>query len=205
MSHVESNHWVEPAQKRSKDKVARILDAARALIVETGSANLKMTEVAKRAGVAVGTLYQFFPASSGLVEKLFAIEMQRVDDEFEAMLHHSQSWSDLLNGIEGLLLQQFEIVKTEPALLILLGASGLNADLQSADFENTKKNAAALTRKMMQLSDTPIDQNTAEALSMLICHLWSSVVRLSLLDQDHEPEVYLAHFKGMIKSYANQV
>lgn len=204
MSYVESTHWVEPAQKRSKDKVARILGAARALIVESGSANLKMTEVAKRAGVAVGTLYQFFPAASGLVEKLFALEMERIDASFRAMLDAAESWAGLMKGVDGLLLQQYETVKSSPALLILLGASGLHADIQKADLENTRSNAAALTKKMVTLSDTPIDRQQVETLAMLICHLWTGVIRLALIDDERDASFYLNHYNGMIGAYAGQ-
>jgi len=205
MSDIANAHWIEPAQKRSKDKVARILDAARALMVETGSANLKMTEVAKRAGVAVGTLYQFFPAASGLVEKLFALEMERIDASFRAMLDAAESWAGLLEGVDALLLQQYETVKSSPALLILLGASGLHADIQKADLENTQGNAAALTEKMVMLSETPIDRQQVETLAMLICHLWTGVIRLALLDEERDASLYLNHYKGMIGAYAEQV
>ncbi len=44
----------------------RILDAARALVAETG-VEATMEEIARRAGVAVGTLYRHFPAKEDLV------------------------------------------------------------------------------------------------------------------------------------------
>ena len=44
-----------------------ILDAARALVAETGT-DTTMEDIARRAGVAVGTLYRHFPAKDDLVE-----------------------------------------------------------------------------------------------------------------------------------------
>lgn len=44
-----------------------ILDAARALVAETGT-DTTMEDIARRAGVAVGTLYRHFPAKNDLVE-----------------------------------------------------------------------------------------------------------------------------------------
>ena len=86
MTDSPSVEWNEPTQARSREKVERIEQAARALLIETGSLDLKMTEVAKRAKVPVGTLYQFFPSRTALVQKLFAIEMQRIDTSVSDML-----------------------------------------------------------------------------------------------------------------------
>ena len=205
MQDAAPENWIEPAQKRSKDKVARILDAARSLIVESGSANVKMTEIAKRAGVAVGTLYQFFPTAPGLVEKLFAVEMEAIDASFHVILDAAQTQDQLLDGVEALLQRQLDIVKSRPVLMILLGAAGLHADIQRADFENTQKNARVLTAKILDLSKSDAALNQVETLSMLICHLWSGVVRLALLDEKHDPQHYLDHFSGMIRAYVREI
>ncbi len=50
-----------PKQKRSREKVERILDSAEALMLERGPENVSTHQVAKHAKVAVGSLYQFFP------------------------------------------------------------------------------------------------------------------------------------------------
>lgn len=50
-----------PKQKRSKEKVERILDSAAQLMTELGPENISTHQVAARAQIAVGSLYQFFP------------------------------------------------------------------------------------------------------------------------------------------------
>ncbi len=49
-----------PAQKRSRERYSRILVAARHVLVDHGFESFTFDEVAKRAGVPIGTLYQFF-------------------------------------------------------------------------------------------------------------------------------------------------
>src|SRR6187200_3383987 len=59
-----------PTQQRSRERVERMLAAATALIAEQGSDALRMSEVAERAGVSIGSLYQFFPDKSAIVGTL---------------------------------------------------------------------------------------------------------------------------------------
>lgn len=49
-----------PAQQRSRERYNRILASARAVLVDVGFESFTFDEVAKRAEVPIGTLYQFF-------------------------------------------------------------------------------------------------------------------------------------------------
>ncbi|ROO85627.1 TetR family transcriptional regulator [Actinocorallia herbida] len=57
-------------QRRSRERVERILDACAELLDEVGSEGLTVTEVARRAGVPSGTVYQFFDGRLGLLRQL---------------------------------------------------------------------------------------------------------------------------------------
>ncbi|GAB2837183.1 TetR/AcrR family transcriptional regulator [Actinoallomurus bryophytorum] len=49
-----------PVQRRSRERVQQILDAASELIVESGLTGLSTRLVAERAGIPVASLYQYF-------------------------------------------------------------------------------------------------------------------------------------------------
>jgi AcrR family transcriptional regulator len=61
----------EPKRERGKQRVAALLDAGAALFAEKGYDGATMTEIAERAGAAIGSLYQFFPSKEALAEALF--------------------------------------------------------------------------------------------------------------------------------------
>jgi AcrR family transcriptional regulator len=72
-----------PTRARGVQRVAELLDAGAALFVESGYETTTMTQIAKRAGASIGSLYQFFPSKEVLAEALFARYVERVASMLE--------------------------------------------------------------------------------------------------------------------------
>ncbi|MFZ5782712.1 MAG: TetR/AcrR family transcriptional regulator [Pseudomonadota bacterium] len=67
-----------PRQARAAETVAAILEAAAQILEAGGLAALTTNAVAERAGVSIGTLYQYFADKSALVTALAQREMEVV-------------------------------------------------------------------------------------------------------------------------------
>src|SRR5687768_12094361 len=88
-----------PAQRRSVERVERMLDECARLLDEVGYEALTTKEVARRAEVPIGTFYQFFPDKQGLVRALALRNLdaflERVTERIaRADLGH---WTDLVD------------------------------------------------------------------------------------------------------------
>lgn len=59
-----------PQQKRSEEKVTRILDAADAIFAKHGISGSNTKLIAQEAGVAVGTIYRYYPDKHALASAL---------------------------------------------------------------------------------------------------------------------------------------
>ena len=67
----------QPQQKRSKERVERILDAAAEIFAEIGYEAATTHAIAARAETAIGSLYQFFPDKLAIFHALELRHMER--------------------------------------------------------------------------------------------------------------------------------
>ena len=74
----------KPAQKRSIHTVEAIFEACIQVLLAGGLERLTTTKVAERAGVSVGTLYQYFPNKESLLSAVLEDYLGAVINEVEA-------------------------------------------------------------------------------------------------------------------------
>lgn len=75
----------KPRQARASVTLDAIFEATIQLLVEGGAQRLTTTRVAERAGVSVGTMYQYFPHKESLVYALNERYLQALADKIEAV------------------------------------------------------------------------------------------------------------------------
>ncbi|MFD8549988.1 TetR family transcriptional regulator [Streptomyces sp. NPDC059649] len=75
-----------PVQRRSAQRLARILDACAELLDETGYEELSTRAVAVRAGVPIGSVYRFFPNKRAMAEALAHRNLDAYADRITARL-----------------------------------------------------------------------------------------------------------------------
>ncbi|MFD7703033.1 TetR family transcriptional regulator [Streptomyces caelestis] len=66
-----------PVQRRSTERLARILDACAALLDEVGYDDLSTRAVAQRAGVPIGSVYRFFGNKRQMADALAQRNLER--------------------------------------------------------------------------------------------------------------------------------
>ena len=72
----------KPRQNRAQVTVDAILDATAHILVRDGYEGLSTNRVAERAGVSIGSLYQYFPGKESLIGEL----LDRYSDEIHTMV-----------------------------------------------------------------------------------------------------------------------
>jgi AcrR family transcriptional regulator len=99
MSTVDLTHPMRADARRNRE---RLLAAALAAFTEHGSDDTSLEEIARRAGVGIGTLYRHFPNRQALLEALYVNEVDEVcrsAAEFEG----TDAWEALSGWFERLI------------------------------------------------------------------------------------------------------
>jgi AcrR family transcriptional regulator len=84
----------QPKQARANDLVAAVLDAAIQVLRSEGAARFTTARVAERAGVSVGSLYQYFPNKASILFRLQSDEWHRTSAMLRDILEDRSATPD---------------------------------------------------------------------------------------------------------------
>ena len=80
----------KPKQARSADLLQAILQAAIQVLAKEGVSRFTTTRVAERAGVSVGSVYQYFPNKASILFRLQSDEWQQTTEMMRGILGDTQ-------------------------------------------------------------------------------------------------------------------
>jgi AcrR family transcriptional regulator len=198
-----------PAQRRSVERVERMLDECALLLDEIGYESLTTKEVARRAEVPIGTFYQFFPDKQGLVRALALRNLEaflgRVSELIAAAeLSH---WTDLVElAIDEFVSMKrstpgFGVVDFGEVLRAPGGPAieGTNRMLDAA-LENNAVVADRLRGLGTDLLGVPLDRGLDRAILVAV-EAADAVLKLAFrVDHDGDPEL-IAECKQLVRRY----
>jgi AcrR family transcriptional regulator len=151
-----------PLRRDAERNRQRILDAARVVFAERGLSG-SHDDIAREAGVGVGTVYRRFPDKEQLIDALFEARIEEIADVARATADHADPWE----GLVGFLMRTQELQSEDRGLKeILLGgtrgaeravaARSLIAPLADQILRRAKD--AGVLRSDLELTDLPLIQ-----------------------------------------------
>ena len=185
-----------PSQQRSRERVERMLAAASVLIAEQGSDAMRMGEVAERAGVSIGSLYQFFPDKRAIVWALaerYTAESQACIAAALADVTDAESlrraFSELVDIYYGLFL-------AEPVMRDIWSGTQADKALRELELADSRASGAFLAAVLKRLR--PEDDAAAlEAMAFLVWQLGETAVRLAVAVGRAEGDGFVETYKRM--------
>ena len=185
-----------PTQKRSQERVERILDVSKEIIAEAGSDTMRMSEVAARAGISIGSLYQYFPDKASIIRVL----AERYNDVCYAYIAEGlagvESIADLTGAFAALFDLYYQVFLDEPAMRDIWSGTQADKALRAIDLDNCHRNGELLAAAITRVKPG-VDAARVEHVSFLIMHLGDAAMRLAISVERPEGDRLVEAFKAM--------
>jgi len=146
----------QPRQARSQVTVDAVFEATIQVLLNDGPQRLTTTRVADRAGVSVGTLYQYYPNKQALLYAVLLRHLARVEETVAAAaraMHHAPLAAMVAAVVEAFVRAKTERIEEARALYAV--ASGLDS-VELVKMVG-KRNRAAISAMLATASDALFD------------------------------------------------
>ena len=189
-----------PRQQRSRERVEAILNAAKQLIEEKGSAGLKIQDIAARAGVTASSMYQYFPNKAAIIHALAQHYLDKVNEMLQlALKEKPQTLEQCAQTLEFLFEQFHQLYCHDPVIRDIWVSTAADKNMQNMDIEDSRRNAALLFEHFRDVFPEAHWQRL-ERMLFLAMHLSGSTIRLALSVDQEEGHDLIAIAKHMISS-----
>lgn len=178
-----------------------MLDACAEIVDEIGYDGLTTTLLAERAGVAIGSVYQFFPDKRAVVQALAHRNLERyltrLSERFDAgELTH---WWD---GLDAAIDEYIHMHRTMPGFRTLHFGDVVDLHLLDDVLDNNAVIASELQRVLV--AQGVADTDRLRFLLMIVVEVADALTNLAFRrDPDGDSEV-LAETKGLVRDYLQQ-
>jgi AcrR family transcriptional regulator len=170
-----------PKQTRSKASFEAIIDASAQLLRASPYEALTTNHIAERAGVSIGTLYEFFPNKEAIIAALTARLMKRlVENMQEAFIAASRL--DAWNGVAHLTGQAVNAIAADRVVFhVLLRQISFVQHLPVVEEARTAMTALAQTIRVQagDALDLPMPEQDAWLIAQM---LYNTILEIAFLD-----------------------
>ena len=191
-----------PAQQRSRERYSRILVAARRVLVDHGFESFTFDEVAKRAGVPIGTLYQFFANKYVLICELdredtaaTVAELQRFATQVPTL-----QWPDILDELIEHLADMWRADPSRRAVWHAVQSTPATRATAAA----TEQPVLALLGEVLTPLAPTTDATARRVIAGLLVHTLVSLLNYSVHDETSSEEEFrstVGEIKRMLLAY----
>ena len=188
-----------PAQRRSAERVQRMLEACAEILDESGYDGLSTTKIAQRADVAIGSVYQFFPDKKAIAQELALRNLEMFGERVARALADGDfaHWYDTVGTVIEIYVGMH---RTVPGFSVLRFGDITDVHLLDVAADNNTvvvDRLRALLVEAFQVPDTP---EFARALAVSV-EAADAVLKLAFRDDPDGEPALLAEVERLIRGY----
>ena len=180
----------QPQQKRSQERVEKILDAAAIVFDEVGFEAATTHAIASRADTAVGSLYQFFPDKLAIFNALELRHVERVHVVWERLLQPEIVQLPFAEFIHTLTTQFQQLFEQPTSRIIFICFFTSPTIFKNIDSSFTQE-AIQFTAKLFQTRNQSLSDRRSHLLAEICVHAHNTLLLLALRsDRTHRQEIF---------------
>jgi AcrR family transcriptional regulator len=168
----------QPEQRRSRERVERILDEAAALISETGVDGMTMSALAETAGVSLPSIYRYFASKQAIIERLALRYAERVRVALMTAMEPVDTPADARAAVAEAMGIYWRLYRDDPTFAAVWSATIADPALAALDIEDSRHNGRLLADAIADVADP--GGTDPDLLAFVASHLAGSVVRLAV-------------------------
>lgn len=192
-----------PQQGRSKARVQAMYDAAVQILAADGVEGLSMNAIAERAGVPIGTVYQFFEDKAAVLDTI----VERRNNAYAVVLAEmrtmvqTHSWREIFDFVLERMIQRS---RSNPAYVAIWTGHHLSPQMEREDDENVEATAAFLQLAISH-QEGLIDSEELTIACRVATMSASALLQLAFrIDPNGDPDT-LAQARRMVLLYLNDI
>jgi AcrR family transcriptional regulator len=153
-----------PMRADAQRNYARLLEAARDAFVEHGADDVSLEEIARRAGVGIGTLYRHFPTRQALLEAVYTDQVESLSARAEELLQAESPGDALAEWLRAMV--KFSSTKRSMTSA-LLATLGTDSELLSSCTKQIKGAAESLLARAQQAGVVRMDVQVGDVMRLV--------------------------------------
>jgi AcrR family transcriptional regulator len=192
----------QPVQPRSETTVLAIFEASIQVLLSVGYRKFTTTRVAERAGVSVGTLYQYFPNRQSLIRwvlERYLMEMSAsIEGDCQALKRSSldEIATGMVDAFIAAKWRRLEVSRAMREPLVEVGG----AELVRA---SAAKGAAFVADVLRSCPEIGCDD--VEPLAVFLVMACTSMLQAAFMEYAVDKETIRAHMHAMVRGYLREM
>ncbi len=191
-----------PVQTRSETTVLAIHEAGIQVLLSLGYRKLTTTRVAERAGVSVGTLYQYFPNRQALIRAVlerYLVEMS-ASIQADSQALEGRPLDEIAAGLVDAMIaakwRRLEVSRAMHEPLVEVGG----AELVRASAARGASLVADLLRSCPEIAGVDV-----EPLAVFLVMACTSMLQAAFIEYAADKETIRAHMHAMVRGYLREM
>lgn len=177
----------QPRQARSRQMVEAVLQAAAEVFAQVGYARATTNRMAERAGVSVGSLYQYFPDKDSLLGSLLERHHAEVHEVIDrAISRLADPKTTLEDGLRRLLSDLVAVHRAHPEQTKALSAAVLRQSPLADEIHKDDDDLVQARRVVQLLAERPdVRAGDHRAMALVLGQATAQLVRWLVHDTPH--------------------